>query len=265
MRNRTIALIGAGLLVAALGLGTLSTTLAQTPTAGGWGPGGMMGRYGPMRGPTMGQNGPMTGPMMGGSGMMGGNGPGGMMGGWPGTTGQVAPLSSLPEARQAFRAYLERLGNADLALGEVMEFERNFYAIVKEQSTGSGAFELLANKQNGAVFPEPGPYMMWNTQYGHMDGVGGDGMRGGMMRGWQGAAPGGQISVTPEQARELAQQWLDTYQPGSTTEEPDSFPGYYTLHTVKDGTISGMLSVNAATGQIWYHGWHGTFIAESEA
>jgi len=53
--------------------------------------------------------------------------------------------------------------------------------------------------------------------------------------------------------------------PVSATETPDSFPGYYTLHITKDGQISGMLSVNAFTGQVWYHTWHGTFVASSEA
>jgi hypothetical protein len=28
-----------------------------------------------------------------------------------------------------------------------------------------------------------------------------------------------------------------------------------------DGTIDGMLPVNATTGQVWYHTWHGRFIA----
>jgi hypothetical protein len=28
------------------------------------------------------------------------------------------------------------------------------------------------------------------------------------------------------------------------------------------GTPAGMLSVNQATGAIWYHGWHGGFLAQ---
>jgi len=49
-----------------------------------------------------------------------------------------------------------------------MQFESNYYAIVMEQSTGLGAFELLADPQTGAVFPEMGPNMMWNTKYSPM-------------------------------------------------------------------------------------------------
>jgi hypothetical protein len=31
-----------------------------------------------------------------------------------------------------------------------------------------------------------------------------------------------------------------------------------------NGKINGMLSVNAASGQVWYHSWHGTYIATSQ-
>ena len=72
-------------------------------------------------------------------------------------------------------------------------------------------------------------------------------------------------SVGADQATQIAQQWLDQYQPGSATEAPDGFPGYYTLHITKDGQITGMLSVNAYSGQVWFHTWHGAFTASTEA
>ena len=239
MRNRTLAVIGGTLVAAGLALGTLGSALAQTSAGpGGWGSGGMMGR----------------GMMDGGA--MGGYGRGGMMG--AAGSGAATPLRSLDEAETAFRAYVDRTGNRDLALDEVMEFERNYYAIVQERSTGRGAFELLASKTTGAIFPEPGPNMMWNTTYGHMAGAGG-------MMGGRAVPSAGQPTLTGEQARATAQRWLDQYQPGSATEAPDAFAGYYTVHTLKDGKISGMLSVNAATGQVWYHAWHGAFVASREA
>ena len=43
----------------------------------------------------------------------------------------------------------------------------------------------------------------------------------------------------------------------------DAFPGYYTLETLKAGKITGMISVNASTGAVWPHWWHGAFIAKS--
>ena len=136
-----------------------------------------------------------------------------------------------------------------------MEFSENFYAEVEEESTGVHAFELLIDRYTGVVSPEPGPNMMWNTKYGHM---------GGMMGGW-GRQQAGSMSVTPEQAHDVAQQWLDRYLPGSSAaQEADAFYGYYTIHVVKDGQVYGMLSVNGYTGEVWYHTWHGDFINMKE-
>ena len=193
--------------------------------------------------------------------------PGGMMGG--GTRAQAQPLNSLDDATTAFQAYIDRMGNPDLALDEVMQFQWNYYAMVKEQSTGRGAFELLADPRTGAVFPEMGPNMMWNTRYSPMSTFGG-GMGGfapgGMMSGtWGPTSPSTNPTVTADQAQHLAQQWLDQYQPASSTELPDAFYGYYTLHTTKDGVVSGMLSVNAYTGQVWFHTWHGNFVGSNAA
>lgn len=250
MSNRTLALIGGGLLLAALTLATLGTVLAQQgPANGGWGPGWQDGVHGPMmngRGRMMNGRGPMSpgfGPMTGGP-----------------TQGDGTSLGSLSAAQLAFQGYVDRLGNADLALDEIMEFEQNFYAIVKERSTGSGAMELLASKQTGAVFPEPGPNMMWNTKYGQMGGMRGRGMMGGAP-----AAPPTATALTADQVGQIAQQWLDRYQPGSTIEAPDPFYGYATVHILRDGKVVGMLSVNTSSGQVWYHTWHGAFIGMQEA
>ena len=88
---------------------------------------------------------------------------------------------------------------------------------------------------------------------------------GSMMSGtWGPTAPSTQPTVTPEQAQQIAQQWLDQYQPSSATEAPDAFYGYYTLHITRAGQITGMLSVNGYTGQLWFHTWHGNFVASNE-
>lgn len=193
------------------------------------------------------------GAMMGGfRGMMGP----GMMGGYgysyPNT--QKAAALTIEEAAQAVEEYLAAWGDPDLAPTEVMEFAYNFYAEVKEKSTGTHAMELLIDKDTGAVYPEMGPNMMWNTKYGHM---------GGMMGGFYGP-PTAQMPVAPQRAEELAQRWLDRYLPGTTVEEADTFYGYYTLHTLAQGQLTGMLSVNGYTGQVWYHSWHGPFVQMKE-
>jgi hypothetical protein len=159
---------------------------------------------------------------------------------------------SIGQAVQRVQRYAARYGNPNLVVDEVLEFQRNFYAVVKDTTTGHGAFEVLVNKWTGAVFPEYGPAMMWNTRYGMMTG----GM-GGMMGYQQSRGP---MTVSPEHARQIAQHWLDQHRPGSTTETPDQFPGYYTIHFHKDGKIAGMLSVNGYSGRVWYHNWHGSFI-----
>jgi hypothetical protein len=190
------------------------------------------------------------GPM--GRGAMGGWGP--MFGAWNGA-GPNARALTIEQATEAVESYLASIGNDDLQLAEVMEFTGNFYAEVREKSTGTGAFELLVDRYTGFVRPEPGPNMMWNTKYGHMGGMG--------MMGWWGASTG-EMTVTPEQAVKLAQEYLERVAPGLKAGEAERFYGYYTLHTEKDGKISGMLSVNGYNGAVWYHNWHGDFVGMSE-
>lgn len=173
----------------------------------------------------------------------------------PSRSGQALTLE---EAQSAVERYVAAYGNGDLAVHEIMEFERNFYAIVEEKSTGVGAFEVLVDKWSGAVWPEPGPNMMWNARYGMMGG------RGMMGRGY--AYGTGSMLLSPEDARARAQSWLDQNLSGvqAHSDDVDPFDGYYTLHVWKDGRIYGMLSVHGETGQVWYHSWHGGFIAMLE-
>ena len=167
-------------------------------------------------------------------------------------TGSPSGTLTTEEAHEAIEQYVGTLSLSNLEITEVMEFERNFYAIVQESDTGIGAMELLADKWTGAVGPEMGPNMMWNGRYG-MHGRGG----GGMMMGRASETN----TIIPEEALRIAQRWLDTQQPGVQVEEhADPFYGYYTIHTMMDGQIEGMLSVHGTTGQVWYHNWHGEFI-----
>ena len=262
--SRGILVVIVALLAGVLSLATVGSALA-------WGPGG-----------------PTGGPF---GAMMGGIGPGGMMGGYrggenglygPGAAsgpgcpfGGYGPWSQnqpqgqvigMDQAVASAESYIKSYGNQDLVLDEVMEFQYNYYALAKEKGTGRGAFELLIDKHSGRAYPEMGPNMMWNTKYGMMFGRG-PGFVGSMMGGW--LSPGQNASDVPmtvsaEQAKAAAQEWLDTNQPGSTTETPDQFYGYYTLHVLKGGKVTGMLSINGYNGQIWYHTWHGDFIQQKE-
>jgi hypothetical protein len=196
--------------------------------------------------------------------MMGGNWndvPFGSAQGLPCGEGYALPgegdVSSLEDVEAAAHEYVDRLGYSGLEVTEVMEFERNYYAIVAEEDTGIGAMELLVDKESGAVGPEPGPNMMWNAEYGHM------GRSGGMM-GMMGGYASGNMTLSPQEAGEVAQRWLDANLPGRTAGEADAFYGYYTLHFLDDGDIEGMLSVHGDSGDVWYHSWHGDFVAMME-
>lgn len=199
-------------------------------TADGWyGPGMMGGQYGP--GMMGGQYGP---------GMMGGGYGPGMMGGRYGLPGDGQPVQTLTAAHQRAQLFADQLG---LRAGEVMQFSENFYSELLTND-GQGATEVLIDRASGAVSVEYGPAMMWNTRYGMHAG-----------------APVAPAQVSAADATRLAQQWLDNQQTGLTAGDPKAFPGYYTLHTFRGGKIDGMLSVNAYTGAVWYHTWHGPFVA----
>jgi hypothetical protein len=98
--------------------------------------------------------------------------------------------------------------------------------------------------------------------------MGGGVMGGGAWNSWYGRGAGN--APTTSQAVTVAINWLSKASPGETVASDaggtamGKFPGYYSFDTVKDGKTHGMLSVNASTGAIWYHGWHGTFLAEHE-
>ena len=194
-------------------------------------------------------------------------------------------VGSLADARSAFERAVEGYGNPNLEVTEMMEFANNYYAEVKEKDTGIGAMELLISKPGSRVYQEPGPNMMWNTKYGMMSGgrgygrmmgPNGGGMMGpngqGMMGGSSASAsarnPRGntsdEMAVSPQQARKIADAYLSRVSPGTRAEEPTKFYGYYTVDTEKDGKTSGMLSVNGYSGEVWYHSWHGPFVAKQE-
>ncbi len=161
-----------------------------------------------------------------------------------------------------------------------MEFQNNFYIIYYEKDTGTGAFEMLIWKQTppsgmmsggmmggmmggrmmtGFIMPEPGPNMMWNTKYSPMS----SNMMGQGMMGNQGQLST-QMSIAKDQALQIAQSYLDDNFNGAKVEDATQFYGYYTIDFAVNGKMAGMLSVNAQTGNVWYHAWHGAFIQEIE-
>lgn len=209
-----------------------------------------------------------------GPGMMGSgaHGPGMIGGGMMGSSALfgVEPLT-LAQAQEALTDYLAARGDENLEIGEVMIFDNHAYAEIVEADSGIGAMEVLVDPVTLAVYPEHGPNMMWNLKYGAMAGTG---MMGGMMgayggrpnlSGPQAIEPSDDMPVTPEEAIEAAQRYLDRYLPGTVADEhADRFYGYYTLHILREGETVGMLSVNGYSRQVFLHGWHGDFVEMSE-
>ena len=270
--NKTLStiLVVVAVLVLAGGIFFAGSMYAHTNA---FGPSTVFGWNNNSYGPGMINNGRGYG-MMGG--MMNGSrgygmGPGMMRNnGWTnGTSSNIKPLT-VDQARQAAEKYLKSLNVSGLEIGEVMIFDNNAYVVVKETVTGLGAFELLVDPLSGIAYPEHGPNMMWNLKYSGLNHQNMMGGYGGMMNGysWDNSIPNNvstKMAVTPEQAIQYAQNYLDQYQPGTkAATDPVQFYGYYTLDFEKDGQVTGMLSVNGYTGQVFLHTWHGTFIKEAE-
>ncbi len=100
------------------------------------------------------------------------------------------------------------------------------------------------------VMPEPGPNVMWNTKYGVM---------GGMMSIYR-QTPTSNMTVKPEQAKAIAQQYLNSNFSDTSAGDMDTFYGYYNVDVIMNSKPFGMLSVNGYNSQVWYHSWHGIYI-----
>ncbi|KUN82229.1 hypothetical protein AQJ66_22615 [Streptomyces bungoensis] len=161
-----------------------------------------------------------------------------------GAVSRAGPVHDMADADRAAGRFAHRWG---LHVGETMQFSNGYYAELLAPD-GSRATEVLVDPRTGAVQPEFGPAMMWNTAYGMMSA----------------RSRPGTVAIGPAQAVRIADRWLGEHRRALHAAEPERFPGYYTLHTLRDGHVVGMLSVNATTGTVWYHTWHGRFLRMQE-
>ena len=132
---------------------------------------------------------------------------------------------------------------SNIEVEDFMAFSSNYYAVMKDTASGQDIAEILVDRYSGSTYPEPGPNMMWNTRYG----------AGRMQAGSSGYDLAG--------AKKLAEDFLTGYLPGAQIQESHEMPGYYTFDFGRNET-EGMLSVNAYSGQIWVHTWHGFYLGE---
>lgn len=180
--------------------------------------------------------------------------------------------------------WLGSAGFSGFRVSEMIAFTDNYYAAVNGKD-GKPAFELIVAPDRSWLMEELAS-MMWNTRYGLLADtsgtprinstwgmIGGAGMMGsawgmmggtGMMAGskaWYGNGSGRVTSLS--RAIAVADKWLAKARPGESAEKDGrSYPGYFTMDITRSGKTAGMLSVNASTGAVWYHGWHGHFLSE---
>jgi hypothetical protein len=210
--------------------GTAAARPTAARTAGAWPTAGQPTSY------TVPSTAPGAARTAGRGGMMGSNRGGSMMDTRTWLAGNGTQVTTIAAARARADAAASPNG---LHTGEVMQFSDSFYVELKDAS-GASATEVLVDPATGAVFTEFGPAMMWTT----------------------GTAP---YAVSSDRAKAIANAWLQANAAGQTVGMTDVFPGHYTMDTVSGGNTLGMLSVNATTGAVWYHTWHGTFIAKEDA
>lgn len=136
---------------------------------------------------------------------------------------------------------LARKYGSNVEVEDLMAFSSNYYAVLKDAASGQGLDEVLVDRYSGSAYPEPGPNMMWNTRFG------------------AGRVQAGGAGYDLNGAKRLAEDFLTGYLPGAQVLESEAMPGYYTFDFGRK-EIEGMLSVNAYSGQIWVHTWHGFYL-----
>ncbi len=183
----------------------------------------------------------MGGSNFGGSTGYGMHGAGGIVSGMMGNTmaygylDTFTPVTTEQEARTAIQGFID-LVYSDLAISELWEYGSVYKAELSD-TNGAKAFDLIVDKLTGAVSPEMGMSMMLNATYGR-----------GLYRM---TSFGTSLTLTPQQATDIAQTFVDKNALGYTLDALESYPGYYKFHTT---TLTGFgmdIMVNGYNGRVW--------------
>lgn len=146
------------------------------------------------------------------------------------------------EALKNMQSFATQYG-PNVKIKDAMSFSSNYYAVLNDTASNQDIAEILVDRYSGATYPEPGPNMMWNTRFG------------------AGRTRAGGTDYDLAGAQKLAEDFLTGYLPGAQIQESHAMPGYYTFDFGRNET-EGMLSVNAFSGHIWVHTWHGPYLGE---
>jgi hypothetical protein len=144
------------------------------------------------------------------------------------------------EAKKSLQSFANQYGSS-IEIEDLMSFSNNYYAVLRDAASGQDLAEVLVDRFSGSAYPEPGPNMMWNTRFG------------------AGRAQAEGAGYDIAAAKKLAEDFLASFLPGAMIWESHAMPGYYNFDFGRK-EIEGMLSVNAYSGQIWVHTWHGFYL-----
>jgi len=162
--------------------------------------------------------------------------------------------STMDEALGTAQKFLVAVNNPDLVIDKIIEFEKHFYVIYDERSTGRGAFAIIISKPgaeplplgpNGLYRPGEGPNSMWDTRYG---------LAAFRPTGY------GIENYDVSAAMEQAFKYLNENIPGAEIGDVHPFYGYVTLEILKDGKVYGIISVQSFTGTVLFHDGLGSYI-----
>lgn len=168
-------------------------------------------------------------------------GVGGMISGMTGNTiaygylNVVNPLNTPEEARTTIQGFID-LAYSNLSISEIWEYGAVYKAELSD-TNGAKAFDLLVDKFTGAVSPEMGMTMMLNASYGR-----------GLYRT---SSFGANLVLTPQQATDVAQKFVEKNTLGYALDIPEIYPGYYRFHTTTAAGFGMDIMVNGYNGGIW--------------
>jgi len=146
------------------------------------------------------------------------------------------------EAIKTMQSFAQQYG-PNMEVEDFMTFSSNYYGVIKHTNSSQDLAEVLVDRYSGYAYPEPGPNMMWNTRYG------------------AGRVQEEGVTYDLAGSKKLAEEFLTGYLPEAQIMESHEMPGYCTFDFGRKD-IEGMLSVNAYSGQIWVHTWHGSYLGE---
>jgi len=145
------------------------------------------------------------------------------------------PIANPTEARTIIQSFIDA-SNSSLQISELWEYGTVYKAELSD-TNGAKAFDLMADKFTGAVTPEMGFSMMFNASYGK--------------RLYKTPRFGKNLSISPDEATVIAQNFVYNNGLGYTLGMPEIYPGYYKFHATSGSMLGMDVMVNGYHGGVW--------------